>query len=356
MTPTIMIMAGGTGGHVFPGLAVAAYLKEMGWKIIWLGTKNGMEASLVPKHGIEIEWIRFSGLRGKGLLRWVMLPISILYACGQSISIISKRKPSVVIGMGGFVSFPGGLIASLLNRPLVIHEQNSIAGLANRVLARIADQVLTAFPKVFPSSVKASLTGNPIRKEMTITPEPKLRFANRSGPLKILVVGGSLGARALNQIMPQVISSLPQVSRPRVTHQAGNKHFDALQEVYRSAGVEVELLPFIDNMAERYAECDLIICRSGALTVAEIAAIGVASVLIPFPYAVDDHQTHNARFLSEVGAAEMIQESQLTAKKLVDLLRGLTREKLLHMAEAARKLGQPEATRKVAEVCIGLAK
>jgi UDP-N-acetylglucosamine--N-acetylmuramyl-(pentapeptide) pyrophosphoryl-undecaprenol N-acetylglucosamine transferase len=247
-------------------------------------------------------------------------------------------------------------MASLLNRPLIIHEQNSIAGLANKVLARLADQVLIAFPNVFPKSVKTLLIGNPIRKEMTNVPEPSKRFINRSGPLKILVVGGSLGARALNQMMPEVIKSLPQVSRPHVTHQAGVKHFDSLREAYRQAGVEAELLPFIDNMADRYAECDLLICRAGALTIAEIAAIGVASVLIPYPYAVDDHQTYNAHFLSDAGAAELISESELTVGRMVQLLVGFTREKLQRMAEAARKLGQPEATAKVAQVCMELAR
>jgi UDP-N-acetylglucosamine--N-acetylmuramyl-(pentapeptide) pyrophosphoryl-undecaprenol N-acetylglucosamine transferase len=352
MQRTIMIMAGGTGGHVFPALAVADYLTGMGWRVVWLGAKTGMEATLVPKHGYEMAWVRFSGLRGKGLLRVLALPLNLLVAFWQSARAILARRPDVVLGMGGYISFPGGMMASLLRRPLAIHEQNSVAGLANKVLARLADRVLQAFPQALPG---AQLCGNPVRREIAALAPPRVRAAVRAGRLKLLVLGGSLGAKALNEIVPQALARLPEEMRPEVTHQAGAQHLDALRQGYAAADVRAEALAFIDDMAGRYGAADVVICRAGALTVAELACAGVASILVPFPYAVDDHQTANAKFLSARGAAILLPQAELSAERLADLLRGLTRERLLEMAEKARALGKPDATEAVARVCMELA-
>jgi UDP-N-acetylglucosamine--N-acetylmuramyl-(pentapeptide) pyrophosphoryl-undecaprenol N-acetylglucosamine transferase len=352
MARTIMIMAGGTGGHVFPALAVAECLSQRGWRVVWLGAKTGMEATLVPKYGYEMAWVRFSGLRGKGLARALALPLNLLVAFWQSARAILGERPDVVLGMGGYISFPGGMMAALLRRPLAIHEQNSIAGLANKVLARLADRVLQAFPDALPG---AQLSGNPVRKEIASLPAPRARYAARSGRIKLLVLGGSLGAQALNEIVPQALALLDKAARPEVTHQAGAKHIESLRTNYAAAGVEVEALAFIDDMASRYGAADLVICRAGALTVAELAAAGVASILVPFPHAVDDHQTTNAKFLSGHGAAIVLPQPELSASALAGLLRGLTRERLLDMAEKARVLGKPDATEAVARVCMELA-
>ncbi len=348
-----MIMAGGTGGHVFPALAVAGYLKQRGWRVVWLGAKTGMEATLVPKHGYEVAWVRFSGLRGKGLMRAALLPFNLLIAFWQSARAILAERPDVVLGMGGYISFPGGMMASLFNRPLAIHEQNSIAGLANKVLSRLADRVLQAFPGALPG---AQLSGNPVRQEIAALAEPRERFGKRAGRLKLLVLGGSLGAQALNETVPQALALLPEAARPEVTHQAGEKSIEALRAGYAAAGVSAEALAFIDDMARRYGEADVVICRAGALTVAELACAGVASILVPFPHAVDDHQTVNAKYLSACGAAILLPQAELSAQRLADLLRGLTRERLLEMAEKARALGKPDATEAVARACMELAK
>ncbi|MGP1676518.1 MAG: undecaprenyldiphospho-muramoylpentapeptide beta-N-acetylglucosaminyltransferase [Burkholderiales bacterium] len=353
MQRTIMIMAGGTGGHVFPALAVAKYLSEQGWRVVWLGAKTGMEATLVPKHGYEMAWVRFSGLRGKGLLRALALPANLLLAFWQSARAILARRPDVVLGMGGYISFPGGMMASLFGRPLAIHEQNSVAGLANKVLARLADRVLQAFPQSLPG---AQLSGNPVRKEISALAPPRARFGQRAGRLRLLVLGGSLGARALNETVPQALALLPEEARPAVTHQAGAQHLEALRLGYAAAGVGAEVFAFIDDMAGRYGEADVVICRAGALTVAELACAGVASILVPFPYAVDDHQTGNAKFLSARGAAILLPQAELSAERLAELLRGLTRERLLEMAEKARALGKPDATEAVARACMELAR
>jgi len=349
---TILIMAGGTGGHVFPALAVAQRMREAGWQAVWLGARAGMEATLVPQHGFEMRWIRFSGLRGKGIVRMALLPLNLLIAFWQSARVIFQVRPDVVLGMGGYVSFPGGMMASFLNRPLVLHEQNSIAGLANRVLATVADHILSGFPDVLK---KAQWVGNPVRASIAQLPAPAERFAGRTGPLKLLVLGGSLGAQALNELIPQAVQLIPEPSRPRITHQSGAKHLETLLRNYEEAGVQAEALAFIDDMAARYGEADLVICRAGALTVSELAAAGVASVLVPFPSAVDDHQTHNAAFLAEAGAAVVIQQRSLTARGLADLLIGFTRDKLLEMAERARSLAKPGATDTVANVCAAAA-
>lgn len=348
-SPTLMIMAGGTGGHVYPAMAVADCLKQQGWRIVWLATEGGMENRLIAGKPYEVATIRMRGIRGKGLLRKLAAPFQVLLACSQSLSAMRRFRPDVVLGMGGFAAFPGGLVAWLMRRPLVIHEQNSIAGLTNRVLARFADRVLAAFPSAFGD--QAMLVGNPVRAEIAAVAEPAVRFSERTGPLRLLVVGGSLGAQALNETVPQALALLGENSRPEVIHQAGEKHLTALEAHYRNAGVQAETRAFIDDMAAMYGWADLVICRAGALTIAELAAAGVASVLVPFPHAVDDHQTHNARYLSENGAALLIRQQDLSAPGLAKVIAEMTRTSLLAMAKKARALGKPEATYTVAGIC-----
>lgn len=361
---TIMIMAGGTGGHVYPGLAVAQHLMGRGWRAVWLGTHAGLEAKIVPPHNIEMAWLKFGGVRGKGIVRKLLLPLFILIAFWQSAQAIFRHRPDVVLGMGGYAAFPGGMMASLFNRPLVIHEQNSIAGLTNRVLACLADRVLVGFPQAFRGAKDKPLlcgklethwTGNPVRADIAALEVPAARYAARSGKLRVLVVGGSLGAQVLNETVPQALALIEDARRPEVVHQAGLRHIDALRANYDRAGVQATVLPFIEDMAARYAAADLVICRAGALTVAELAAAGVASVLVPFPHAVDDHQTTNAKFLSEAGAAVLLPQSELTAEKLASMLRGFTREQLAGMADKARAVAKPDATEAVAKVCAELA-
>jgi UDP-N-acetylglucosamine--N-acetylmuramyl-(pentapeptide) pyrophosphoryl-undecaprenol N-acetylglucosamine transferase len=357
---TLMVMAGGTGGHVFPGLAVAHLMQAWGWKVVWLGNPTGMEATLVPKHGIPMEYVRFGGLRGKGLKTKLMLPVNLLRACAQSLSVLRRVKPDVVLGMGGYITFPAGLMTALSGRPLVLHEQNSIAGLANKVLAKVAKRVLVAFPNALPH---AEWTGNPIREELARTLTPKARYAQRSGPLNLLVFGGSLGAAALNEVVPRALAMLAPQERPHVVHQAGAKHIDALKANYAEAGLlaangeeaDVQLVPFIDDMTSAYAKADLVICRSGAMTVSEIAAVGVAAFFVPFPFAVDDHQTTNAAFLADHGAALVVQQRDLTAEGFVAWLRSQTRESLAEMAERSRSLAKPDATEQVAQICAAVA-
>lgn len=352
MSRTILIMAGGTGGHIYPGLAVADALRAQGWNVVWLGAPNSMEAELVPKHGYPVAWVNFSGVRGKGLLRLLTLPFTLLRALGQSADAIFRHRPDVVLGMGGYITIPGGLMAALLRRPLVIHEQNSIAGMSNKVLAKISSRVLSGFPEVLQGT---QWCGNPVRADIAAVAEPQARFANRSGKLNVLVVGGSLGAQALNEALPKALAMMNEQERPNVLHQTGKKHFETVQGLYAQAGVDADIRAFLDDMANQYAKADVVICRAGALTIAELAAAGAASVLIPFPFAVDDHQTHNARFLSDKNAALLLPQKELSAEKLVQLLRELTREKLLAMAQAARGLAKPDATAQVAKVCMELA-
>ena len=354
---TILIMAGGTGGHVFPALAVADYLKGLGWHIVWLGTQTGMELKLVPQHGYETEVINFSGLRGKRLFAWFMLPLRMITAFVQSVRILRRVNPDVVLGMGGYPAFPGGMMASLLNKPLVIHEQNSIPGLTNKILAKLADKVMLGFPDaIFADKGRMVFSGNPVRAEIAQLEVPEKRFLGRQGKLRLLVVGGSLGAQILNAMVPQALKLIPEHIRPFVVHQTGTAHLGAVEKNYADLQLEGELLGFIDDMAERYAVCDLVLCRAGALTITELTAAGVASILVPYPYAVDDHQTSNAGFLSNHDAAILMPQSELTAQKLAQLLMSLTREKLLAMAIAARKLAKPEATKVVAEACVELSK
>ncbi|MBI4984856.1 MAG: undecaprenyldiphospho-muramoylpentapeptide beta-N-acetylglucosaminyltransferase [Rhodocyclales bacterium] len=349
---TLLVMAGGTGGHIMPGLAVADVLRGRGWRVVWMGNPDGMEARLVPQRGYEMAWVRFTALRGKGFLRKLLLPFNLLRGFWQARREIARIGPDVVLGMGGFISFPGGMMAALTGCPLVVHEQNSVAGLANRVLAGVADRVVTGFPQV----VKQGLwVGNPVRDEIVGLPTPGQRYGERSGPLHILVIGGSLGAQALNQTLPQALALLPTDERPEVVHQAGEKHLPALQGYYAAAGVKAHCVAFIEDMAGAYGWADLVICRAGALTVAELAAAGVASVLVPFPHAVDDHQTGNARFLASAGAAILLPQSELTPERLA-LIRSMTRDQLLQMAEKARALAKPDATAAVANICTELAR
>ncbi|MBS0423879.1 MAG: undecaprenyldiphospho-muramoylpentapeptide beta-N-acetylglucosaminyltransferase [Proteobacteria bacterium] len=354
-TPTILIMAGGTGGHVFPGLAVADYLRRAGWQVVWLGTEAGMELKLVPQHGYTTEVIRFSGLRGKRLVTWLMLPLRLLKAFWQSMRIIQRVQPDVVLGMGGYPAFPGGMMASLLNKPLVIHEQNLVAGLTNKILAKLADKIFLGFPDAIRGNPQTTVcSGNPVRAEIAQIELPEKRFQGRQGSLKLLVVGGSLGAQILNTVVPQALTLIPENARPLVIHQAGTAHWESVKKAYEELQLDGEVIAFIDDMAKRYTDCDLVICRAGALTVAELSVAGVASILVPYPHAVDDHQTGNAQFLAQHGAALLLPQRELTAQKLADLLTDLTREKLLSMAMAARSQAKPEATRIVAEACIEL--
>jgi UDP-N-acetylglucosamine--N-acetylmuramyl-(pentapeptide) pyrophosphoryl-undecaprenol N-acetylglucosamine transferase len=351
-------MAGGTGGHIFPALAVADILRSQGWLVTWLGAHNSMEADLIPRHKYEMAWVRFSGVRGKGVLRLLRLPFDLLIAMWQSGAAILRHRPDVVLGMGGYITFPGGIMAALLRRPLVIHEQNSIAGMSNRVLARLAQKVLSGFPDVLP---RAIWCGNPVRNDIAALPEPEQRYAARSGRLNVLVIGGSLGAKAINEVLPQALALLTTDERPDVLHQTGKQHFEATKRAYQQAGVQADIKPFMDEMAKHYGNADLVICRAGALTVAELAAAGVASILIPFPFAVDDHQTRNAEFLSKHGAAVLLPQNELNAEKLAQLLRDLGgskeqgREKLLVMARNARGLARADAALAVARVCEELA-
>lgn len=350
-----MIMAGGTGGHIFPALAVAEHLRAQGWKVVWVGVRGGMEERLIPPRGYTMAWVRFSGVRGRGIAAAALLPFNLLIAFWQTARSILAHRPDLVLGMGGYVSFPGGMMASLLNRPLAIHEQNSVAGLANRVLAKLADRVLTTFPNAFGEATAVIWTGNPVRQEIVAMAPPENRYAARAGQLRLLVVGGSQGARILNTAVPEALASLAPEARPRVMHQAGSGHEEAVRRRYQECGIAAEVVAFIDDMAARYAETDLIVCRAGATTVAEIAAAGIASVLVPYPHSVDDHQTINARFLADHGAALLIPQRELTAQRLASVLLGLTRERLVGMAQAARAVGKPEATHAVAQVCVELA-
>lgn len=348
---TALIMAGGTGGHIFPGLAVAQALREQGWKVHWLGAPDSMEARLVPPQGFPLEKIEFSGVRGKGVLTLALLPLRLLKAFAQAWAVVRRVRPDVVVGLGGYISFPGGMMATLAGKPLILHEQNSVAGMANKVLVNVASRVFCAFPNALPG---AQWVGNPLRQAFLEQAPPAERFAGRSGPLKILVVGGSLGARALNDTVPQALALIPPEQRPQVLHQSGAKQIDALRSSYAAAGVAAELTPFIDDTAQAYAQADLIICRAGASTVTEIAAVGAAALYVPFPSAVDDHQTTNARFIVDAGGGWLVQQNALTPEKLAHMIQNMQRSTLLETAQKAKMMEKREATAAVLAACEAL--
>ncbi len=355
---TLMVMAGGTGGHVYPAMAVADHLQAQGWNIVWLCTAGGMENRLIASKDYQKAMITMRGVRGKGLLGWLLLPVKLGIALAQSYTAIRKFQPNLVLGMGGFAAFPGGLMAYVLRKPLVIHEQNSVAGLTNRTLACFAKKVLVAFPAAFAKKIllgKAILVGNPVRADIAQILPPEARLQSHTGALRLLVVGGSLGAQALNDVLPKALAEIVPEHRPQVVHQAGEKHIAALQANYQTADVQAEARAFIEDMAAMYTWADIVICRAGALTIAEVSAAGVASVLVPFPFAVDDHQTANAHYLSDAGAAILIPQTEFTVAKVAALLQDLSREKCLTMAIKARALGKPQATAEVAKLCMELA-
>ena len=346
----VLIMAGGTGGHVFPALAVADELRMRGIPVIWLGTKAGIESRLVPQAGYPIEWMSISGLRGKNTLTLILAPLRLLVACWQALAVLLKRKPCAVLGMGGFASGPGGLMAWLIRKPLLVHEQNAIPGLTNKVLARLATVVLQAFPAVFKQAVT---TGNPVRKSICEIAKPEDRYAQRQGNLHLLVIGGSLGAVKLNEIIPQALAKIDRDKRPQVIHQTGLNNIESAKTIYSDAGVDAKVEAFIDDMPAVYEWADLVICRSGAMTVFELAAAGVASILVPYPYAVDDHQTQNARYLEAAEAAIIKQQDALSADWVAEVIEdfSVNRKKLLDMAVAARKLAMPDSAKTIADAC-----
>ncbi|HCX81067.1 MAG: UDP-N-acetylglucosamine--N-acetylmuramyl-(pentapeptide) pyrophosphoryl-undecaprenol N-acetylglucosamine transferase [Curvibacter sp. RIFCSPHIGHO2_12_FULL_63_18] len=385
---TALIMAGGTGGHIFPGLAVAQALLDKGWRVHWLGAPGSMESRIVPARGIPLELVDFGGVRGKGLRTLALLPFKLLRAFWQSLQVVRRVKPDVLVGLGGYITFPGGMMGVLCGKPLVLHEQNSVAGMANKVLAGVADRVFAAFPNVLK---KGEWVGNPLRTEFLNLPAPDARFAGRSGPLKVLVVGGSLGARALNTVVPQALALIPEAQRPVVTHQAGEKQIDALRANYAAAGIAVHMsvagpfqdakapvrsdpvgsggsavreatsagvtiTPFIDNTAQAFADADLVICRAGASTVTEIAAVGAAAVFVPFPAAVDDHQTFNARFLVDQGGGWLLPQADMTPAVLAEMLQKTERFALIQRGLEAKKMQKLNATEAVVAACEELAR
>ena len=347
MDKCIVIMAGGTGGHVFPALAVAQSLQDKGWRVSWMGTQKGLENRVVPENGIALDWLSVSGLRGKGRLAVIMAPIMLMKACTEALAILRRRKPDVVLGMGGFVAGPGGLMSRVLGIPLVIHEQNRIPGTTNRLLARIAKVVLQAFPDSFPARAKAVCTGNPLRKEF-VTTTPPTDVNKGDNTLRILVVGGSQGAKILNEIVPQGLAMLDDVE---VKHQTGAIMQEQVQKQYTALGVKAEVLEFIDDMVLAYRWADMIICRSGAMTISEVSAMGLPSILVPFPFAIDDHQTANAKFLADANAGILMTQSSLNAKSLAEQIK-FHQDKLTAMSEAARKCSRLEATEAVATICM----
>jgi UDP-N-acetylglucosamine--N-acetylmuramyl-(pentapeptide) pyrophosphoryl-undecaprenol N-acetylglucosamine transferase len=347
-----LVMAGGTGGHIFPGLAVAEALRAEGWRVHWLGAPGSMEARLVPPRGFPFEPVDFGGVRGKGPLTLALLPMRLLRAFWQAWRVVRRVRPDVVVGLGGYITFPGGMMAVLAGRPLVLHEQNSVAGLANRVLAQIADRVFCAFPGALPGG---EWIGNPLRAAFLQQDPPARRFADRQGPLRLLVVGGSLGAQALNETVPRALALLPPFERPLVWHQSGERHLDALRAAYAQAGVEAQCVAFIDDTARAFADADVIIARAGASTVTEIAAVGAAALFVPFPHAVDDHQTANARFLADDGAAWLRPQTELTPAWLADWLRSLTRQDLAQRAERAWAHRKTDAVDAMVRACTALA-
>ena len=367
-TKTALIMAAGTGGHIYPGLAIAELLVARGWNIVWMATPSGMEHKLVGKVGYPIEVVNMSGVRSKGAVAWFFMPLKLLRAFWQSLQIIRRVKPSVVISMGGYIAFPGGMMAALLGKPLVVHEPGAHAGLTNRVLALIADRVLVGFPKTFeqvpknalakllPKPKKVEWLGTPVRASIAELPAPDVRFANRVGAIRLLVVGGSLGAKTMNDLVVAALAALPVMQRPEVIHQAGEKNADELSAIYRAAKVDAKVLPFINDMDEMYAWCDVMLCRSGAITVAELADAGVASILVPLPYFVAEEQLANAEFLSDAGAGVLVKQLETTPTALAKIIATFTRAQCQKMATRARALGKPNATAACTQICMELAK
>lgn len=346
----VLIMAGGTGGHVFPGIAVASYLRDQGITVHWLGTQQGLEARVVPEAGIPIHYIKISGLRGKGLKSLLLAPFKVTAAIWQSLRVMRQCQPDVVIGLGGFVSGPGGIASWLLRKPLIIHEQNATAGFTNRLLAKVAKRVLEGFPTAFKPNEHVMVVGNPVRQEIANLPPPVERLQTQ--PFRLLVLGGSLGAQALNQVVPEALSLLPSADRPQVTHQTGDKHFQLAEAAYAQFGVQATLTPFIKDMAHAYAGADMVLCRAGALTVAELCTVGLGAIFIPFPHAVDDHQTANAHYMVQHQAAFCIQQAELTPAQLADIIKQLTQspETRLKMAQAAYELRTSNVTQKIYQV------
>lgn len=350
---SVLIMAGGTGGHVFPALATADSLRAMGVHVEWLGTTRGIEARLVPEAGIPIHYLAVSGLRGKNIFHVLKGLFNVVGALVQAMRVLKRLRPICVLGMGGFVAGPGGLAAWLLRRPLVIHEQNAVAGTTNKLLAPLAKKVLQGYPLGLGGK-RARYVGNPVREDIVRIPSPEQRGVGRSGRLRLLVLGGSLGARPINEAVPSALAAMAPEQRPLVKHQTGKAHLQAVAEAYRCLGVEADVSGFIDDMALAYRWADIVICRAGALTVAELSAVGVASILVPLPHAIDDHQTSNARWLSENQAAELLIQNQMTGQRLAELLLKFDRDRdaLLAMAQACRALAKPDAARQVAEICL----
>jgi UDP-N-acetylglucosamine--N-acetylmuramyl-(pentapeptide) pyrophosphoryl-undecaprenol N-acetylglucosamine transferase len=364
---TILIMAAGSGGHIFPGLAIARELQARGWSVHWMGTPTGMENRLVAQAGIPLTQVRMTGVRGKGLLAWAVLPLRVLRAFWQSTRAIFRIRPDVVLSMGGYVAFPGGMMAALYKVPLIVHEPGAIAGITNRVLAPVADRVVVGMEGAFarpvsqrwanalPKPRRTEWLGTPVREEIAAIAPPVERLGERTGRLRLLVVGGSLGAQTLNDLVLAALAALPAEGRPEVVHQSGEKLYDGLRAAYDKAGVAGEVLPFVNDMAARYAWCDVMICRSGAITVAEISAAGIAAILFPLPWFVADEQAANAAFLADRGAGIALKQLETTPAQLADVLRGLDRAKLADMASRARALGRPDATRRCADLCQELA-
>lgn len=345
---TLLVMAGGTGGHIMPGLAVAHEMKARGWNVRWLGNPQRMEGTLVPQHGIDMVPLQFSGLRGKGPLALLKLPLTLTQACLQASRALAQVKPDVVLGMGGYVAFPGGLMAKAKGIPLVIHEQNAIAGTANRWLAKMAQKVLVGFPGALPGGL---MVGNPVRHSMLEAADVQQRYASRSGPLRIAVIGGSLGASALNTAVPKALALLDPAHRPQVIHQAGQQHITTVQQLYTQAGVQAQCHAFIDDMAALLSDVDLVICRAGAMTVAEVAAVGVAALFVPLPHAIDDHQTANARYLSDCQGAWLQPQPEFTPEWLSSWLASLDRQALVAVAQHAQEHASPNATAEIADAC-----
>lgn len=354
----VIIMAGGTGGHIFPALAIARQLRDQGIAVSWLGTQRGMEAHVVTEAGFPIRYVSVSGLRGKGVFGWILAPLKLSFAVMQVMGIYFSLRPHVVVGFGGFVTGPGGFAAWLLRKPLVIHEQNAVPGLTNRILSHMAKTVLEAFSGSFPQTTRAIHTGNPVRSDIVALAEPVARIKSHQGPLRVLLIGGSLGAQALNESLPKALATLSEQDRPVVWHQAGANKFTETKALYESLKVDANVVPFIEDMAEAYKWADVVICRAGALTLAELCVVGLGSILVPFPYAVDDHQTRNAQYLVKAGAAILIPQTELSAQKLSTVLQEMItkgREHIIKMALAARELSMPNASTQVADLCLEVA-